>query len=44
MKDENKIHPGIHDLKGSLEKGKITRRDFLRYATLLGMSAPTQQL
>ena len=39
MQNEKKIHPGIHDLKGYLEKGKITRRDFLRDATLLGMSA-----
>jgi len=39
MQNDKKIHPGIHDLKDSLEKGKITRRDFLRYATLLGMSA-----
>jgi len=39
MKNENNIHPRIYDLKDYLEKGKITRRDFLRYASLLGMSA-----
>ena len=39
MQNEKKIHPRIYDLKGYLENGKITRRDFLRYATLLGMSA-----
>jgi peptide/nickel transport system substrate-binding protein len=39
MKNENEIHPRVYDLKENLEKGKISRRDFLRYATLLGMSA-----
>jgi peptide/nickel transport system substrate-binding protein len=39
MKNETKIHPRIYDLKDYLEKGKLTRREFLRYATLLGMSA-----
>ena len=39
MQNEKKIHPRIYDLKGYLENGKITRRDFLRYSTLLGMSA-----
>ncbi|MGD2271623.1 MAG: ABC transporter substrate-binding protein [Desulfobacterales bacterium] len=39
MKKEEKIHPRIYDLKSYLEKGKITRRGFIRYATLLGMSA-----
>ena len=36
---KGKIHPAIPEIKDDLEKGKITRRDFLRYATLLGMSA-----
>jgi peptide/nickel transport system substrate-binding protein len=35
---KNKIHPGIYDLKGYLEKGKITRREFIRYASLMGIS------
>jgi len=39
MKEKDKLHPAINDLKVDLEKGKLTRRDFLRYATLLGMSA-----
>ncbi|MGD9139543.1 MAG: ABC transporter substrate-binding protein, partial [Desulfobacterales bacterium] len=39
MENQEKIHPRIYDLKGYLGKGKLTRRDFLRYATLLGMSA-----
>ena len=36
---KRKIHPAIPELKDDLYKGKLTRRDFLRYATLLGMSA-----
>jgi len=39
MKENNGIHPAIHDLKVDLMHGKLTRRDFLRYATLLGLSA-----
>jgi peptide/nickel transport system substrate-binding protein len=39
MKDKEKLHPAIYDLKVDMDKGKITRRDFLRYSTLLGMSA-----
>ncbi|MBW2176113.1 MAG: ABC transporter substrate-binding protein [Deltaproteobacteria bacterium] len=32
------LHPRILDLKSDLEKGKITRRQFMRYSTLLGFS------
>ncbi len=32
-------HPYIPELKESLQQGKISRREFLRNATLLGMSA-----
>jgi peptide/nickel transport system substrate-binding protein len=39
MKEKEIFHPAINDLKVDLDKGKLTRRDFLRYATLLGMSA-----
>lgn len=39
MQKNEKLHPAIPDLKVDLDKGKLTRRDFLRYATLLGMSA-----
>lgn len=35
---KERVHPAIRDLKDQLEKGKITRRDFLRYAALLGIS------
>jgi peptide/nickel transport system substrate-binding protein len=39
MKENRPIHPAIKELKIDLDKGKVSRRDFLRYATLLGMSA-----
>ncbi|MGD2269868.1 MAG: ABC transporter substrate-binding protein [Desulfobacterales bacterium] len=39
MSKNDTIHPAIYDLKVDLDNGKLTRRDFLRYATLLGMSA-----
>jgi peptide/nickel transport system substrate-binding protein len=39
MSKKETLHPAISDLKIDLDKGKLTRRDFLRYATLLGMSA-----
>ena len=39
MDKKEKLHPAIYDLKVDMDNGKLTRRDFLRYATLLGMSA-----
>jgi peptide/nickel transport system substrate-binding protein len=33
------IHPAIPDAYEKLEQGRISRREFMRYATLLGMSA-----
>ena len=39
MKEKETLHPAIYDLKADLDKGKLTRREFLRYSTLLGMSA-----
>jgi len=39
MKENRPIHPAIKELKIDLDKGKVSRRDFMRYATLLGMSA-----
>ena len=38
MKKE-RIHPAIQDLKVDLDNGRLTRRQFIRYATLLGLSA-----
>jgi len=34
-----KDHPAVKDLKSDLDKGKMTRREFVRFATLLGVSA-----
>lgn len=39
MEDNEKVHPAIKKLKEDLGRGKLSRREFLRYATLLGMSA-----
>ncbi|MBW2409064.1 MAG: twin-arginine translocation signal domain-containing protein, partial [Deltaproteobacteria bacterium] len=39
MKEKTPIHPRIYELKDDLVKGKLSRRKFLRYAALLGMSA-----
>ncbi len=39
MTDERPAHPHIPKLVADLEQRKIDRRGFLRYATLLGMSA-----
>ncbi len=38
-KEMEKIHPAIPGAFEQFKRGKITRRDFLRFATLLGMSA-----
>ena len=39
MENNEKMHPAINELKEDLGKGKLSRREFLRYATLLGVSA-----
>jgi peptide/nickel transport system substrate-binding protein len=39
MKEKRRIHPAIQEMKLDVDKGKLSRRGFLRYATLLGMSA-----
>ncbi|MCB0164213.1 MAG: ABC transporter substrate-binding protein [Anaerolineae bacterium] len=36
---KRKVHPAIPDLAQDLRHGRLTRREFLRYATLLGLSA-----
>ncbi|MBT8369363.1 MAG: ABC transporter substrate-binding protein [Deltaproteobacteria bacterium] len=38
MKKKERIHPFVIELKKDVEKGKCTRREFIRYATLLGVS------
>ena len=35
MTKPHRIHPAILDAQSSLEQGRISRRDFLRLATLL---------
>jgi peptide/nickel transport system substrate-binding protein len=35
---EKKVHAAIPYLQDQLQKGKLSRREFMRYATLLGMS------
>ena len=39
--DERKLHPYIPKLVEQLEAGRVDRREFLRTATLLGLSATT---
>ncbi len=38
MKEKEKIHPGIEQLRDDLNKGRLSRREFLRYSALLGLS------
>ena len=38
MKKEKQIHPAIPELKNQMEKGKLSRREFMRYSALLGLS------
>ncbi len=37
-KPSNGLHPWVPELQDQLRQGKISRREFLRYATLLGVS------
>src|SRR5213593_4658452 len=36
----NRIHPAVPDIQEQLRQGRISRREFLRLVTLLGVSAP----
>jgi peptide/nickel transport system substrate-binding protein len=38
MKEKERVHRGIKELKNDFDKGKISRREFIRYSVLLGMS------
>ncbi|MFN2200582.1 MAG: ABC transporter substrate-binding protein [Caldilineaceae bacterium] len=40
MKRQQRIHPAVLDAASDLRKGKVNRREFLRFATLLGVSVP----
>lgn len=44
MKNKNRIHPAIFDMQSKLRQGRITRREFLYYSTLLGLSFGTASL
>jgi len=39
--DSDRIHPGVYQAQDQLRSGRISRRSFLRLATLLGVSVPT---
>ncbi len=39
MSEEKHVHPAIPDLKRDMENGKMSRREFIRYASLMGLSA-----
>lgn len=43
-KEMGKIHPAIPAAYEKLEQGRISRREFIRFATLLGMSAATASI
>ena len=38
MNRKKTIHPAIPELKSQMEKGKLSRREFIRYSALLGLS------
>jgi peptide/nickel transport system substrate-binding protein len=38
MNQKEKIHPAIPELKDQMDKGKLSRREFIRYSALLGLS------
>lgn len=40
MSKGKRIHPAVYDAASSLRRGKVSRREFLRFATLLGASVP----
>ncbi|MEZ4727917.1 MAG: hypothetical protein R3E79_12380 [Caldilineaceae bacterium] len=40
MTTQRRIHPAVLDAASDLRKGRMNRREFLRFATLLGASIP----
>ena len=38
MTDKQRIHPAIPELKDQMNQGKLSRREFIRYSALLGLS------
>lgn len=43
MRMTQKIHPAVMDARHDLQRGKVSRREFLHLATLLGVSVTTAQ-
>jgi peptide/nickel transport system substrate-binding protein len=41
---KDRIHPGVYEAQGQLKQGRMSRREFLRLATLLGVSLPAAQV
>src|SRR5215207_1874056 len=39
-KRSDRVHPAVPDFQEQLRQGRISRREFLRTVTLLGVSAP----
>src|SRR5205085_18018 len=39
-KRPDRVHPAVPDFQEQLRQGRISRREFLRTVTLLGVSAP----
>ena len=39
-KNESRFHPGVYQAADDMRNGKLSRRDFVRMAALLGVSAP----
>ncbi|MFL5806996.1 MAG: 4-phytase, partial [Roseiflexaceae bacterium] len=40
-KRDEKLHPAVPEIQEQLRQGRISRREFLRLTTLLGVSAGT---
>lgn len=41
--DKQRIHPGVYEAQEQLAQGRVSRREFLRLATILGVSLPMAQ-
>ena len=41
---KDRFHPGVYQAQDQLKKGRMSRREFLRLATLLGVSLPAAQV
>ena len=39
MSEQKRVHPAVHKLIDDLAKKRVSRREFLRTTTLLGLSA-----